>query len=125
MNIFLADAQPKVRFGLRVLLERRSGLEVLGEAANADDLLDQVAGSCPDLVLLSWELPGRDGGDLVSALRKVCPSLRVIAISGRPEARQAALSAGADAFVSKADPPEQLLATLEDYGCAVHRKEAE
>lgn len=125
MNIFLADAQPKVRFGLRVLLERRSGLEVLGEAANADDLLDQVGGGCPDLVLLSWELPGRDGVDLVSALRKACPSLRVIAISGRPEARQAALSAGADAFVSKADPPEQLLATLEDYGCAVHRKEAE
>ena len=109
----------------RVRAARASALEMLGEAANADDLLDQVGGTCPDLVLLSWELPGRDGVDLVPALRKVCPSLRVIAISGRPEARQAALSAGADAFVSKADPPEQLLATLEDYGCAVYRKEVE
>ena len=37
-----------------------------------------------------------------------------VALSGRPEERQVALDAGVDAFVSKADPPERLLATIDD-----------
>jgi DNA-binding NarL/FixJ family response regulator len=58
MRILLADDQPKVRFALRVLLERQPGLKVVGEAADADDLLAQMETACPDLVLLAWELPG-------------------------------------------------------------------
>jgi CheY-like chemotaxis protein len=45
-------------------------------------------------------------------LRELCPGLPVIVLSGQPEVRRTALAAGADAFVSKADPPEQLLAAL-------------
>ena len=114
MRILVADDQPKVRFALRVLLERQPGLKVVGEAADADDLLVQVEMACPDLVLLDWELPGLAGGDLLSALRGVCPNLFVIALSGRLEVRRAALEAGADAFVYKCDPPERLLAAIAD-----------
>jgi DNA-binding NarL/FixJ family response regulator len=114
MRILLADNQPEVRFGLRVLLERRPGFEVVGEAVGAVDLLAQAEAGCPDLVLLGWELPGLARNDLPSALRRVCPNLRVIVLSGRPEARRVALTAGADAFVSKADPPERLLAAIND-----------
>ena len=52
--------------------------------------------------------------DLLPALRQACPALSVIVLSGRPEAEDAALAAGADAFISKADPPEQLLAAIAD-----------
>jgi len=114
MEILLADNQPKVRFGLRVLLERQPGLKVVGEATNAEDLLAQMEAGCPDLVLLDWELPGLAGGDLLSALRGVCPDLLVIVLSGRTEVRRAALAAGADAFVYKCDPPERLLAAIKD-----------
>jgi DNA-binding NarL/FixJ family response regulator len=86
----------------------------VGEAVGAVDVLAQVEAGCPDLVLLCWELPGLARDDLLSALRRVCPDLRVIALSGRPEARRVALDAGADAFVSKADPPERLLAAIND-----------
>ncbi len=138
MQILLADNQPKVRFGLRVLLERQPGLKVVGEAADAEGLLAQTETLCPDLVLLGWGLPGLakadpsasrrgepvactepsrsepSGQSLLSALRRICPDVYVIALSGRPEARRAALAAGADAFVSKCDPPERLLAAIED-----------
>jgi DNA-binding NarL/FixJ family response regulator len=112
LRILLADDQPKVRFALRVLLERRSGFEVVGEAVDADDVLAKVRATGPDLILLEWELPGSVGADLLSALRGICPGLFIVALSGRPEACQAALAAGADAFVSKAEPPERLLATI-------------
>jgi len=112
MRILLADDQLNVRFALCALLEQQSGLEVVGEATDVEDLLVQVKTTCPDLVLLSHELPGLAAVDLLPALRKVCPDLCVIVLSGQPEARQAALAVGAYAFVSKADPPERLLAAI-------------
>lgn len=127
MQILLADDQPKVRLALRVLLERQGGLRVVGEAVDAQDLLAQTEATCPDLVLLDWELPSLAGGDpsagsgrgLLTALRGVCPDLFVIALSGRPEVRRAALEAGADAFVCKCDPPERLLAAIADCSAEV------
>jgi DNA-binding NarL/FixJ family response regulator len=117
MRVLLADNQPRVRFALRVLLERQSELEIVGEAASAEDVLNQTQTAHPDLILLGWELPGRAALDLLPALRKICPNVTVIALSGRPEARRAALAAGADAFVSKGDPPERLLAAIADCEC--------
>jgi DNA-binding NarL/FixJ family response regulator len=114
MRVLLADDQTKVRSALRLLLEQEPGLSVVGEAAEAEDLLAQVETTQPDLVLLDWELPGLRTDDRLSVLRALCPQLKVIALSGQPEARRAALSAGADAFVSKGEPPEQLLAAVED-----------
>jgi len=138
MQVLLADNQPKVRLGLRVLLERQPGLKVVGEAANAEELLARMEADRPDLVLLGWELPGLakvdpsarsrqspsaglcgepvepSGQGLLSALRRVSPNLCVIALSVQSEARRVALAAGADAFVSKCDPPERLLAAIED-----------
>ena len=61
MRIVLADGESNIRYGLRVLLEERLGIEVAGEAADVRDLLAQVKAGCPDLVLLSWELPGLAG----------------------------------------------------------------
>ena len=117
MRILLADDQPKVRFALRVLLEQQPRLEIAGEAVDGEHLLAQVEATCPDLVLLGWELPGLAAVGALPALRRRCPDLRVIALSGLPEACRAALAAGADAFVSKAEPPERLLAAIQNCLC--------
>ena len=117
MRILLVDSQPRVRFALRVLLERQPGLEVAGEASDADGLLTEAGQVQPDLVLLGWELPGLAANTTLSSLRQICPHASVIALSGRPEAREVALSAGADSFVSKADPPDSLLAAIDGYRC--------
>lgn len=114
MRILLADDQPKVRFALRALLERQPDMQVVGEAGSGPDLSAQIGPTYPDLVLLDWELPGESVADTLSTLRAAYPTLRVIALSGRSEARQAALRAGVDAFVSKSDPPERLLAAIRD-----------
>jgi len=112
MRILLADDQPNVRFALRVLLEREPGLTIVGEATDGEGLLEHVATTLPDVVLLGWELPGLRTTDSLSLLRRIRPGVLVIALSGRVEARLEALSAGVDAFVSKGDPPERLLATI-------------
>jgi DNA-binding NarL/FixJ family response regulator len=115
MRILLADHRSEVRYALRALLGQRPGLNVVGEAVDANTLMAHVGIACPDLVLLDWRLHGLAALNLLPALRGICPKVVVIALSGRPEERQAALDAGVDAFVSKADPPERLLATIDDY----------
>jgi nitrogen fixation NifU-like protein len=103
-------------------------VSVVGEAIRVEDLLAQVGEIQPDLVLLDWELPGLLAADLpnstssstveqarcylLDALHALHSHPKVIALSGRLEVRQLALDAGADAFVSKGDPPERLLTAL-------------
>ena len=131
MRVLLADDQSKVRSALRLVLEQQPGVSILGEAVDVTGLLDWVKAACPDLVLLDWELPGLEadnpstgsGQGLLPTLRELCPRLSVIALSVRPEARRAALDAGVDAFVSKGDPPERLLAAVNDCYHRRHNNE--
>lgn len=110
MRVLIADSQSRVRFALRALLARQPGLEVVGEANCAADLLEQARVARPDLLVLGWEL--LESASALAVLRQTCPGLHIIALSGRAEARQAVLEAGADLFVSKTQPPEQLLAAI-------------
>jgi DNA-binding NarL/FixJ family response regulator len=112
MRVLLADDQPKIRSALKLLLEQEAGLRVVGEVAKADSLIPLAKELNPDIVLIDWKLLGCKATGLISDLRAKRPKLLVIALSGRPESRQAALEAGVDAFISKVDPPEQLLSAL-------------
>ncbi|MDA8443278.1 MAG: response regulator [Peptococcaceae bacterium] len=87
---------------------------MVGEAAEMSSLLLQAKESNHDVVLLDWELAHLRISDLLPVLKQLHPGLRVVALSGRPEAAKAALAAGADAFVSKGDQPERLVSTLRD-----------
>ncbi len=115
MRVLIAEHQPKVRFALRVTMERQPGSKSVSEVVDARELLSQAELMCPDLVLLDWALPGMDAEETLRNLHRTCPDLFVIALSGKDEARQAALQAGADAFVSKADPPDWLLAAIGEF----------
>jgi DNA-binding NarL/FixJ family response regulator len=112
MWVLLADAQPKVRSALQLLLKYQPGIRVVGEVSDAENLLIQILSAHPDLILVDWGLPGLAAIGSLPALRKDNPNLKVIVMSGRPEECQQALAAGADAFISKMDPPEQLLTAL-------------
>lgn len=112
MRVLLADDQVHIRSSLQMLLKRQQGMVVVGEVSEARDLAGRLDTTCPDLVLLDWELPGLPAVGSLPGLQRICPGLLMIVLSGRPEVRQEALAAGADAFVSKSDPPEQLLAVL-------------
>jgi len=112
MRILLADEQTRVRSALQALLQPEPGVIIVGEAREAKELLAQLRVTQPDLVLLDWGLPELATIGSLPALQTACPNLVVIVLSGRPEVRLAALAAGADDFVSKVDPPQQLLAAI-------------
>lgn len=112
MRILLADDQLKVRSALRLLLEQEPGFQVVGETADATGLLLAVVEKAPDLVLLDWELPGLPAAQLLRLLQYERPSLKIIAMSSRPEAARFVLDAGAHAFLSKSEPSERVLSII-------------
>lgn len=109
MRVLLADDQTEVRAALRLLLTQIANLQIVGEAADATAVLQAAAQKQPDLLLLDWELPGLPPGQLLRLLRYERPSLQIIAMSSRPEAKLPALEAGSNAFLSKSEPPDQVL----------------
>jgi len=109
MRVILADDEMRVRSALKLVLAQIAGLQIAGEAADATTVLQIVALKQPDLVLLDWELPSLSPEQLLRLMWYERPSLKIIAMSSRPEAEQAALAAGAHLFLSKSEPPERVL----------------
>lgn len=115
MRIFIADAQTRVRFAVRVLLQQQPGLEVVGEAGDLEELLAQAQAAGPHVLLLDWRLAGPDPAGVLAELWRLCPTARVIAVSERPEERRGALRAGADGFACKCDAAAGLLAAIDSF----------
>ena len=115
MRLILADDQIKVRSALGLLFEQVPDLQVVGEAADATGLLLAVAEKKPDVVLLDWELPGLPAAQLVRLLLYERPSLKIIAMSSRPEVKRLSLDAGAHAFLSKSESPPCVLSIIRTF----------
>jgi len=111
-RILVADNDARVRSALQHLLRLEPGQIEIRESADLESLASQIREFQPDLVLLDWELPGRPAAALLLALHSLSHHPQFIVLSKRPESEEAALAAGADAFVSKSDPPERLLHSL-------------
>jgi DNA-binding NarL/FixJ family response regulator len=116
MNVLLADEHAPVRWALRTFLREQLGWTVVGEVADSQTLLGEAPALRPDLIILAWELPGRPAEEILEAVHRQWASCRVVVVGQHPECRRAALQAGADAFVCKTEPPEQVLAIIAELG---------
>jgi DNA-binding NarL/FixJ family response regulator len=114
MRVFIVDDLAQVRSALHKLLKHRLNVQVVGEAVDTHSLWTELEAARPDLLLLDWSALGSRPDEILPTLRARYPHLAVIVMSGQPEVRRAALAVGADAFISKTDPPDQLLAALEE-----------
>lgn len=112
LRVVVIDRDPDVRSALGLILSREAGIRVVCEDSSVDCLLDCAGESCPDLVLIGWDRPRPNLAQVLPALRSSCPGVMAVALSTRVDDRAAAIADGADAFVCKADAPDELLATL-------------
>jgi DNA-binding NarL/FixJ family response regulator len=111
-RVYLADAKPEERSALRLLLLDLK-MEVVGEAADWFTTLAQAPVRHTDILLVDWDLLPSEPSTALDELRKACPAALVIVLISHLDARQqAALSAGADAFISKGETPERVAERL-------------
>ncbi len=112
-RVYIADANSKERAALRLVLLDLT-MEVVGEAANWSTTLANAPATRLDMLLVDWDLLPIDlGVQALSELRALCPGAMVVVLISHLDARQqAALSAGADAFISKTETPERVAERL-------------
>ena len=119
-RVFIADTQYYERCALRLILMDLK-LDLVGEAADWPSTLAQAPATCLDMLLVDWLLlPAGLGVQALAELRLACSNAIVVVLISHLEARQqAALSAGADAFISKGETPERVMERLTAIAASV------
>jgi two-component system response regulator DegU len=114
MQIVLCDDHEIVREALRRRIEAESGLEVVGEAGDADQVRKVVRELRPELLVTDVELPGSDGIAAAARLVKEQPDLRVLVTSAHEEPALVSFAAesGASGFVGKANVTTELIPAI-------------
>ena len=114
-RVLIADDQALVRAGFRKLLEAAADIDVVGEAADGRDAVDQARRLRPDLVLMDIRMPRMDGIEATRLLTRDGDAIRVLILTtfGLDDYVYDALRAGASGFMLKDAPPEELLAAIE------------
>ena len=110
IKIVLAESQTLIRAGLRLLLETEANAEVIGEAAEGQELLSIVGRLRPRAALVELDLPVVNGMDALNQIRRHYPEVAVLLLAARPEPHQVrtALRQGAAGFLSKQAEPGEL-----------------
>ena len=107
-RVYLADAKTEERSALRLLLLDLN-MEIVGEAADWPTTLADAPATHLDMLLVEWDLLPETPNASLEELRRACPYAIVVVLISHLDARQqAALSAGADAFISKGETPERV-----------------
>ena len=109
MRVLLAVAQPDIRLGIELLLDAEPGVTIVGGASETEGALALVAITHPDVLLLDWDLPGRPCSAVLAEVRAADPRPATVVLGSEALSDGAALAAGADVYVVRGDPPEQLL----------------
>jgi DNA-binding NarL/FixJ family response regulator/class 3 adenylate cyclase len=115
VRVLIADDQVLVRTGFRMILEAEPDLEVVGEASDGREAVDQARLLAPDVVLMDVRMPEVDG---IEATRRLLDgqdtSTKVVMLTtfDMDEYVYEALRAGASGFLLKDVPPEQLIAGI-------------
>lgn len=115
MNVVLVDDHPVMREALRALLPvQNPSIEVVGEAANAREAVSVVELLAPEVVVLDLVMPGSNGVAAIRDLRGMS-QCRIVVYSALalPSVAIDAISAGADAYVVKCAPIEDLMIAME------------
>jgi two-component system invasion response regulator UvrY len=113
-DVLVADDHAIIRDGLRKILADTGDLQVAGEAADAQGVVEQVRSRDWDLVVLDMSMPGRSGLELIKQLKSERPRLPILVFSMHPEEQYAvrAIRAGASGYLSKETDSDMLLPAM-------------
>jgi len=115
IEVLVADRDVNIRSALKLLLINEHNNINITEAVNIENLQQLTGCRTYNLVIVDWSFSHNDTGRLIYRFRETQPSIIIIVLSKRREDKAAALEAGANAFVYKGDPPENLYNTLLTY----------
>ncbi|RTL38904.1 MAG: response regulator transcription factor [Rhodocyclaceae bacterium] len=119
MKCLIVDDHPLIREGVAQLFRQRRDLAVVHAAGDAAEALLCLNAHSYDIVIMDINLPDQSGIELVRHLREARQTMPVLMLSMLPEAGLAlrCIKAGADGYVSKESPPDELMEAVRKLLC--------
>jgi DNA-binding NarL/FixJ family response regulator len=114
IRVLIVDDHALLRAGLRSVLERDSGMAVVGEAESAEQAVLMARKLQPDVILLDLLLPRKSGYEAIPQLLEEAPEARILVVSSQaaPSSVRRALSAGAAGYLPKRSTDSDLVAAI-------------
>lgn len=114
-RVLIADDHAVVRQGLRFMIDYEPGMEVVGEAANGLQAVEQARALQPDLILMDLVMPRMGGLEAIAEIKRERPEARILVLTSFAEDEQVfpAIKAGALGYLLKDSSPEELLQAIE------------
>jgi DNA-binding NarL/FixJ family response regulator len=116
-RIVLADDHPLTRQGIKTILQRRCDLEVVGEACDGLDLLNQleIAKLYPNMVIIDISMPNISGLEATRRIKEMFPGIKVLILTmhNSQEYLSHAIAAGADGYLIKEDAGKDLFSAID------------
>jgi DNA-binding NarL/FixJ family response regulator len=115
-SVVVVEDDRGLREQLVQILETAPDIKCLGAYASAEEALPQILAKNPDVVLMDIKLPGMSGIQCVVEIKKVIPTKQIIMVTVYEDSERIfrALKSGANGYLVKSSPPEQLLAAIRD-----------
>jgi DNA-binding NarL/FixJ family response regulator len=115
-KVYVVEDHPVFREGLVQIINSERDLIVCGEAEDAEQALEAVAGLKPDLVVVDISLPGKSGVALIKELRARNCGVKLLVLSMHDQALYAdrVLRAGGDGYIMKQEGPEEIIHAIRD-----------
>lgn len=110
IRIVIAEDHAIVREGLKRIVSSVDGMEVAGEAADGNEVMQRVRDLSFDVLMLDLSMPGRSGMELIKLVHAEKPKLRILVLSMHQELQYAvrAIKSGASGYLTKESAPSQL-----------------
>jgi two-component system, NarL family, invasion response regulator UvrY len=114
IKVLLADDHDIVRAGLRRIVEESGDMEVVAEAADGREAVQQALTKTPDVAVIDLSMPGMDGLEVISYLKSVYPKLPILILTMHAEEQFVvrAIEAGAMGYITKRAAPDQLVKAI-------------
>jgi len=114
-RIVLADDHVMFRQGIKNILEKNKGLEVIGEAGDGLKLLELLNKVIPDMIILDISMPNLRGIEATREIKMILPEVKVLILSMHKDKEfvYSAISAGAEGYLLKEDADTELFAAIE------------
>lgn len=111
-QIMIVEDNPRARQALKALMSMQTGIKVTGDASNGLKAINAIEQQHPDLILMDMRMPVMDGLEATKIIKANWPQIKVVVMTIYPDCRSEALGAGADAFLIKGCPLEELLSMV-------------
>lgn len=108
LRLMIVDDNPHARKALSALISTQDWVEIIREASNGEDAIGKIEKQIPDLIIMDAQMPVMDGLKATKVIKSKWSQIKIVILTMYPDYREEALAAGADAFLVKGCPLDEV-----------------